>query len=40
MARIEILQGKQVPLVSRVLGRVAKRKWGRMTEMMQIGCLP
>ena len=36
MARIEVLQGKQVPLVSRALGRVAKRKWGRVTEMMQI----
>ena len=36
MARIEILEGKQVPLLSRVLARVAKRKWGRVTEMMKI----
>jgi hypothetical protein len=36
MARIDFLQGKQVPLTSRVLSRVAKRKWGRVTEMMQI----
>jgi len=36
MARIEILEGKQVPLVSRGRARVAKRKWGRVTEMMKI----
>jgi hypothetical protein len=36
MARIEGLEGRQVPLVSRVLARVAKRKWGRVTEMMNI----
>ena len=36
MARIEGLEGKQAPLVARVLARVAKRKWGRVTEMMQI----
>jgi hypothetical protein len=36
MARIEGLEGKQAPLVTRVLARVAKRKWGRVTEMMKI----
>lgn len=36
MARIEGLEGKQASLVSRVLARVAKRKWGRVTEMMKI----
>jgi len=36
MARIEGLEGKQAPLVSRGLARVAKRKWGRVTEMMKI----
>lgn len=36
MARIEGLEGKQAPLVSRGLARVAKRKWGRVTEMMSI----
>ena len=36
MARIGGLEGKQAPLVSRGLARVAKRKWGRVTEMMQI----
>jgi len=36
MARIEGLEGKQAPLVSRVLARVAKRKWGRVTEMMKV----
>jgi hypothetical protein len=36
MARIEGLEGKQAPLVSRVLARAAKRKWGRVTEMMNI----
>lgn len=36
MARIEGLEGKQAPLVSRVLARVAMRKWGRVTEMMKI----
>ena len=36
MARIEILEGKQVPLISSILARVAKRKWGRVTEMMKI----
>jgi hypothetical protein len=36
MARIEGLEDKQAPLVTRVLARVAKRKWGRVTEMMKI----
>ena len=36
MARIEGLEGKQAPLVTRVLARVAKRKWGRVTEMMKV----
>ena len=36
MARIEGLEGKQAPLVSRLLARVAQRKWGRVTEMMKI----
>jgi hypothetical protein len=36
MARIEGLEGKQAPPVSRFLARVAKRKWGRVTEMMKI----
>jgi hypothetical protein len=36
MARIEGLEGKQAPLVSKGLARVAKRKWGRVTEMMKI----
>jgi len=36
MARIEGLEGSQAPLVTRVLARVAKRKWGRVTEMMKI----
>ena len=36
MARIVGLEGKQAPLVSRGLARVAKRKWGRVTEMMKI----
>jgi hypothetical protein len=36
MARIEGLEGRQAPLVSRGLARVAKRKWGRVTEMMKI----
>ena len=36
MARIEGVEGKQAPLVSRVLARAAKRKWGRVTEMMNI----
>ncbi len=36
MARIEGLEGKQRPLVIRVLGRAAQRKWGRVTEMMKI----
>ena len=36
MARIEGLEDKQAPLVSRMLARVARRKWGRVTEMMQI----
>jgi hypothetical protein len=36
MARIEGLEGKQAPLVTRVLARAAKRKWGRVTEMMKI----
>ena len=36
MARIEVLEGKSVPPVSRMLARVARRKWGRVTEMMQV----
>ena len=36
MARIELLEGKQAPMVSRALARVAKRKWGRVTEMMKV----
>jgi len=36
MARIEILEGKAAPLVSRGLAKVAKRKWGKVTEMMQV----
>jgi len=36
MARIEGLEGSQAPLVTRVLARAAKRKWGRVTEMMKI----
>lgn len=36
MARIEGLEGKQASPVTRVLARVAKRKWGRVTEMMKI----
>jgi hypothetical protein len=36
MARIVGLEGKQAPMVSRGLARVAKRKWGRVTEMMKI----
>ena len=36
MARIAGVEGKQAPLVSRGLARVAKRKWGRVTEMMEI----
>lgn len=36
MARIAGLEGKQAPLVTRGLARVAKRKWGRVTEMMEI----
>jgi len=36
MARIAGLEGKQAPLVTRGLARVAKRKWGRVTEMMKI----
>lgn len=36
MARIEGLEGKEAPLVTRVLARIAKRKWGRVTEMMKI----
>ena len=36
MARIEGLEGNRAPLVSRVLARVARRKWGRVTEMMKI----
>jgi hypothetical protein len=36
MARIEGLEGKEASLVSRTLARVAKRKWGRVTEMMKI----
>jgi hypothetical protein len=41
VARVEILTGKRVPLVSRVLARMARRKWGRVTEMMQVaGSVP
>jgi len=36
MARVEILTGKRVPLASRVLARMAQRKWGRVTEMMMV----
>jgi len=36
MARIEGLQGKQAPLMIRGLSRAAKRKWGRVSEMMEI----
>ena len=36
MARIEGLHGKQAPLMIRGLSRVAKRKWGRVSEMMEI----
>jgi hypothetical protein len=36
MARIEGLEENQAPLVSRILARMAKRKWGRVTEMMKI----
>jgi len=36
MARIEVLEEKSAPLVSRMLARVARRKWGRVTEMMQV----
>jgi len=36
MARIEGLEGKQAPLVSRGLTKVAQRKWGCVTEMMKI----
>lgn len=36
MARIEGLEENKAPFVSRVLARMAKRKWGRVTEMMKI----
>ncbi len=36
MARIEILEEKQAPLASRILAKAARRKWGRVTEMMRI----
>jgi len=36
MARITGLEGKQASLSSRILARMAKRKWGRVTEMMKI----
>ena len=36
MARIEVVEEKRAPLVSRLLAKVARRKWGRVTEMMRI----
>ena len=36
MARIEGRQEKDAPLIIRVLTRLARRKWGRVTEMMKI----
>lgn len=36
MARIEIMDEKQASLVLRGLTRIAKRKWGRVSEMMMI----
>ena len=36
MARIEGLEGKDAALMTRVLARAAKRKWGRVTDMMKV----
>ncbi len=36
MARIEVIEESQAPLISRILAKMARRKWGRVTEMMKI----